>query len=42
MLSFRGTTLVVYIFSFVGMALFTLTIDLGSIWIVFVNAILLG
>uniref|UniRef100_A0A915B322 Choline/ethanolamine transporter FLVCR1 n=1 Tax=Parascaris univalens TaxID=6257 RepID=A0A915B322_PARUN len=39
---YKLTTVVVYTFSFVGMVLFTFTIDLGQIWYIFVIAALLG
>ncbi|KHN83907.1 putative MFS-type transporter C09D4.1 [Toxocara canis] len=39
---YKLTTVVVYLFSFVGMVLFTFTIDLGHIWYIFVIAALLG
>uniref|UniRef100_A0AC34QNB6 Major facilitator superfamily (MFS) profile domain-containing protein n=1 Tax=Panagrolaimus sp. JU765 TaxID=591449 RepID=A0AC34QNB6_9BILA len=39
---FKLTTLAVYFFSFVGMILFTFTIDLGKIWIIFVVSSILG
>uniref|UniRef100_A0A914DJK7 Choline/ethanolamine transporter FLVCR1 n=1 Tax=Acrobeloides nanus TaxID=290746 RepID=A0A914DJK7_9BILA len=39
---YKLTTLLVYLFSFLGMVAFTFTLDLGYIWIIFVIAILLG
>jgi FLVCR family feline leukemia virus subgroup C receptor-related protein len=39
---YKMTTLTVYFFSFIGMMLFTFTIDLGHLWIVFVISIILG
>uniref|UniRef100_A0A1I7XF20 MFS domain-containing protein n=1 Tax=Heterorhabditis bacteriophora TaxID=37862 RepID=A0A1I7XF20_HETBA len=39
---FKLTTILVYLFSFLGMLSFTFTINLGSIMIVFGNAFLLG
>ncbi|WKX91227.1 hypothetical protein Q1695_009786 [Nippostrongylus brasiliensis] len=39
---FKLTTIMAYLFAFLGMVLFTFTLDLGSIVIVFVNAFLLG
>lgn len=39
---FKLTTIMIYLFSFVGMLSFTLTIDLDSMVLVFINAALLG
>lgn len=39
---FKLTTIMIYLFSFIGMLSFTLTIDLDSMVIVFINAALLG
>jgi FLVCR family feline leukemia virus subgroup C receptor-related protein len=39
---YKLTTLVVYFFSFIGMLLFTFTINLGHLWIIFVIAVVLG
>ena len=39
---FKLTTIMIYLFSFIGMFSFTLTIDLDSMVIVFINAALLG
>ncbi|VDL77907.1 unnamed protein product [Nippostrongylus brasiliensis] len=39
---FKLTTIMAYLFAFLGMVLFTFTLDLGSIVVVFVNAFLLG
>uniref|UniRef100_A0A8R1E1L0 MFS domain-containing protein n=1 Tax=Caenorhabditis japonica TaxID=281687 RepID=A0A8R1E1L0_CAEJA len=39
---FKLTTILIYMFSFIGMLSFTLTIDLDSMTLVFVNAALLG
>ena len=36
------TTLLVYVFSFLGMVVFTFTLDLNNIYVVFVNAGVLG
>lgn len=40
--NFRMTTLTVYLFSFLGMILFTFTLGWIDIWIVFVIACVLG
>ncbi|XP_046878199.1 feline leukemia virus subgroup C receptor-related protein 1 [Hypomesus transpacificus] len=40
--AFKMTTLLVYVFSFMGMLVFTFTLDLNNIYIVFVNAGVLG
>uniref|UniRef100_A0A670IGI6 FLVCR choline and putative heme transporter 2 n=2 Tax=Podarcis muralis TaxID=64176 RepID=A0A670IGI6_PODMU len=40
--TYKQTTLLVYIMSFVGMVVFTFTLDLGHIWVVFVTAGVLG
>ncbi|XP_032998410.1 feline leukemia virus subgroup C receptor-related protein 2 isoform X1 [Lacerta agilis] len=40
--TYKQTTLLVYIMSFVGMVVFTFTLDLGHIWVVFVTAGMLG
>lgn len=40
--SFRQTTLIVYILSFIGMIIFTFTLDLDYIIIVFVTGGILG
>ncbi|KAL3080806.1 hypothetical protein niasHS_014911 [Heterodera schachtii] len=39
---FKATTLVVYLFSFFGMVLFTLTLAQVPIWGLFINSVLLG
>ncbi|CAI5438366.1 unnamed protein product [Caenorhabditis angaria] len=39
---FKLTTILIYLFSFIGMLSFTLTIDLNSLLIVFINSALLG
>ncbi|CAI2319246.1 unnamed protein product [Caenorhabditis sp. 36 PRJEB53466] len=39
---FKLTTILIYLFSFIGMLSFTLTIDLDSMTLVFINAALLG
>ncbi|VDK42199.1 unnamed protein product [Anisakis simplex] len=39
---YKLTTVVVYLFSFVGMLLFTITIDLGHMWYIFIIAAVLG
>ncbi|XP_062824393.1 heme transporter FLVCR2 isoform X1 [Anolis carolinensis] len=39
---YKQTTLMVYIMSFVGMVIYTFTLDLGYIWVVFVTAGVLG
>ncbi|CAI4221053.1 unnamed protein product [Auanema sp. JU1783] len=39
---FKWTTILVYLFSFLGMLSFTFTLNMGSIAIVFLNAFLLG
>ncbi|XP_069805808.1 choline/ethanolamine transporter FLVCR2 [Dendropsophus ebraccatus] len=41
-LSLRQTTLGVYVFSLVGMVVFTFTLDLGHLWIIFITAGCLG
>lgn len=41
-LFFRMTTLIVYILSFIGMLVFTFTLDLNSIYLVFFTAGVLG
>ena len=38
----RATSLGIYVMSMVGMLVFTFTLDLGQIWIVFVTAGSLG
>ncbi|XP_077179393.1 choline/ethanolamine transporter FLVCR2 isoform X2 [Paroedura picta] len=40
--TYKQTTLFVYIMSFVGMVIYTFTLDLGYIWVVFVTAGTLG
>ncbi|KAG9461030.1 hypothetical protein GDO78_018384, partial [Eleutherodactylus coqui] len=40
--TYKQTTLIVYILSFVGMLVFTFTLDLGNLTIVFVTAGVLG
>ncbi|KAH0620486.1 hypothetical protein JD844_021003 [Phrynosoma platyrhinos] len=39
---YKQTTLLVYVMSFVGMVIYTFTLDLGYIWVVFVTAGVLG
>ncbi|XP_042311887.1 feline leukemia virus subgroup C receptor-related protein 2 isoform X3 [Sceloporus undulatus] len=39
---YKQTTLLVYVMSFVGMVIYTFTLDLGHIWVVFVTAGVLG
>lgn len=40
--NFRMTTLVVYTFSFLGQIIYTFTLDLGHLWLVFIVAGFLG
>ncbi|XP_038607774.1 feline leukemia virus subgroup C receptor-related protein 2 isoform X2 [Tachyglossus aculeatus] len=40
--TYKQTTLVVYIMSLVGMVVFTLTLNLGYLWVVFLTAGILG
>ncbi|XP_069714500.1 choline/ethanolamine transporter FLVCR2 [Phaenicophaeus curvirostris] len=40
--TYKQTTLAVYIMSLVGMIVFTFTLDLGHLWVVFVTAGILG
>uniref|UniRef100_A0A8C6Y9E2 FLVCR choline and putative heme transporter 2 n=1 Tax=Naja naja TaxID=35670 RepID=A0A8C6Y9E2_NAJNA len=40
--TYKQTTLVVYIMSFVGLVVYTFTLDLGHIWVVFITAGVLG
>uniref|UniRef100_A0A8D0C5Y3 FLVCR choline and putative heme transporter 2 n=1 Tax=Salvator merianae TaxID=96440 RepID=A0A8D0C5Y3_SALMN len=40
--TYKQTTLAVYVMSFVGMIVYTFTLDLGHIWVVFVTAGALG
>uniref|UniRef100_A0A8C9FUI7 Feline leukemia virus subgroup C cellular receptor family member 2 n=1 Tax=Pavo cristatus TaxID=9049 RepID=A0A8C9FUI7_PAVCR len=40
--TYKQTTLVVYIMSLVGMIVYTFTLDLGHLWVVFVTAGVLG
>ncbi|XP_051879821.1 feline leukemia virus subgroup C receptor-related protein 2-like isoform X1 [Pristis pectinata] len=40
--TYKQTTLVVYFLSFAGMVVFTFTLDLGHLWVVFLTAGLLG
>ncbi|XP_053118668.1 feline leukemia virus subgroup C receptor-related protein 2 isoform X1 [Hemicordylus capensis] len=40
--TYKQTTLTVYIMSFVGMVVYTFTLDLGRIWVVFITAGALG
>ncbi|XP_014220220.1 feline leukemia virus subgroup C receptor-related protein 2 [Trichogramma pretiosum] len=39
---FKETTLGVYIFSFIGMVIFTFTLDVGKIYVVYITASILG
>lgn len=38
----RQTTLAVYLFSLIGMLVYTVTLNLGHLWVVFVTAGVLG
>ncbi|XP_063079524.1 heme transporter FLVCR2-like isoform X1 [Engraulis encrasicolus] len=40
--TYKQTTLAVYLMSFIGMILFTFTLDLGHLWVVFVTSGALG
>ncbi|XP_029106296.1 feline leukemia virus subgroup C receptor-related protein 2-like isoform X2 [Scleropages formosus] len=40
--TYKQTTLAVYLMSFVGMLVFTFTLDLGHLWVVFLTAAILG
>ncbi|XP_007549350.1 PREDICTED: feline leukemia virus subgroup C receptor-related protein 2 isoform X1 [Poecilia mexicana] len=40
--TYKQTTLVVYIFSLVGMLVYTFTLNLGHLWVVFITAGVLG
>lgn len=42
MSAFRETTLVVYIMTVVGMVVYTLTLNLGYLWVVFITAGTMG